>query len=201
MVSVLLLILKTVATVKFHPLMKNHHSLLFYFFCILIFTSCGGDGLKLFDKDIRMTNNFDIAVPDNSPVKTLTISKIYDATTEPGLMNIVDRIDKYILNSISYSITNYIGEPTNLKEGTIRIESVDGALLGHLTLTNIELNALNDAGEQMLIFTPEEISNMEDAFLADNMVNFIISATIDNDPVSFTLTTNIDFTVEYRVLD
>lgn len=181
--------------------MKDFQLLILFIIGFFLSTSCSDDGLKLFDKDVTMSKSHNVSVPENSPVRSITLSNTFDGTTEAGLKNIVERVDEYTINSVTYSIENYSGEPTNLEKGIIQIESTGGELLAVTTLTNVDIQALDGMGEQVLVFDPVEINTVEQAFLNDSKINFIISATIDNMPVSFTLTTKINFTVEYRVLD
>lgn len=168
---------------------------------VLFMASCNKDGFKIFDTDITITKSFDVDIPDNSPVHSLTLEKTIDATTEPDLQSYVNRIDTYKVNSISYSISDYVGETTILTEGTIIVESKDGVNLGTAVLTNVNLENLNNAGEQVLPFTTSELNAMANALKTDNVVDIVMATTIDNDPVAFTLQVHFDLTIEYRVFD
>lgn len=179
--------------------MKN----LNYIFLVILVAaaSCNKDGFKLFDTDVKLSKSFNIDVPAEAPLIPLTISNTFDATTDPEIKGVADRIDRYTLNSVSYSISEYSGEPTILEEGIITVKAEDGRNLGSVTLTNVDLQALNGKGEQVLPFEASEISAIESALKEDDKLELVITATIDNKPVAFKLSTFIDLTVEYRVFD
>lgn len=180
--------------------MKNYINI--FLLVILTFTAgCNKDGFKLFDADVKLSKSFDVDVPAEAPLMTITFGNTFDATTDPEIKSIVDRIDRYKVNSVSYSISEYSGEPTILEEGIITVKSDDGRALGSVTLTNVDLQSLNNAGEQVLPFEASEINDIEAALKEDNKLNFVFTVTIDNKPVAFKLKSFIDLTVEYRVFD
>jgi hypothetical protein len=181
--------------------MKNILNYIVLVILVAATAGCGKDGFKLFDADVKLSKSFDVNVPAEAPLIPLTLGNTFDATTDPEIKNVVDRIDRYKVNSVSYSISEYSGEPTILEEGIITVKSDDGSTLGRVTLTNVDLQALNNAGEQVLPFEPSEIDNVEAALKDDNKLELVITATIDNKPVAFKLSTFIDLTVEYRVFD
>lgn len=172
-----------------------------YIVLVIALVGCDKDGFKLFDADVKLSKSFDVDVPAEAPLMTVTFGNTFDATTDPEIKSVVNRIDRYEVNSVSYSISEYSGEPTMLEEGIVTVKDDDGSELGSVTITNVNLQALNDAGEQVLPFEASEINQIEAALKEDNKLNLSFTATIDNKPVAFKLSTFIDLTVEYRVFD
>ena len=168
---------------------------------LLALAGCDKDGFKLFDMDVTLTKSIDVDVPAEAPIMSVTFSNTFDATSDPQVENVADRIDRYTVNSVSYGISEYSGEPTNLEEGIITVKKDDGTVLGSVTLTNVDLQAINGAGPQPLPFQASEIDSIEEALKENNKLTLEFMGRIDNKPVAFKLSSYIDLTVEYRVFD
>lgn len=166
----------------------------------LISASCGDDGVALFDKDVTFTKSVNVDVPENAQMSFL-IERNINAATNPEVENIVEQIDSYTLNQVSYSVSNYSGEPTTLKEATIVVESTTGEQLATSKLTNVALQAISGDGAQVINFDQSEIDAVEQELLENNAVDLILLAEIDNTPVAFQLDVMMNVTIEYRVLD
>lgn len=158
------------------------------------------DGVTLVNKNFSLIKSFEVDVPSNAS-KTFTANRTFDASTEPDVQDALNRIDDYNLNEFSYRISNYSGEPTKLVEATIVVNSKDGVQLGSTTITNVDLQAINGQGEQIINLDQSEVDAVEQALLEDNVVNLTLSGEIDNTPVAFTLDFIMDITVRYSVLD
>ncbi|MGK7392803.1 MAG: hypothetical protein ACNS60_20780 [Candidatus Cyclobacteriaceae bacterium M2_1C_046] len=165
----------------------------------LILPGCD-DGISIVNRSFSLIKSFEVDVPSGAS-KTFTANRTFDASTEPEIQDALNRIDSYNLDEFSYRISNYSGEPTNLVEATIVVNSIDGIQLGSTTVSNVDLQAISGQGEQIINLNQSEVDAVEQALLEDNVVNLVLAGEIDNTPVAFTLDFIMDITVEYRVLD
>lgn len=172
-------------------------SLLLYVFVFFVASSCDEvDKLTEFDVNETITQTINVNVPDNqgNPI-TLDETTEIDLSTLDEVQDNLDLIQSVDVNSISYEISNFNGEP----EATISNASIT---FGSTSISVADVN-LQEADSNNSVFTiadTGELSAISNALQSSSSINVVLTGDLNSTPISFDVILRLDVTVVIDVL-
>jgi hypothetical protein len=178
--------------------MKNHFIKSFFAFAIIsgMLTSC-----NLFDKadDVKFDSPIEGSLSVNATnVGSVTENLTLSSASSPEINKYKDKIRKFTVNKVTYTIVDYLGEADCLFSGSVKTSIANSATL---SLTDVNIKQLNDAGTATeLVLPANDLQAIAALLKEDKEVIVTVTGSLTKIPASFKIKFTINATIEADAL-
>lgn len=149
---------------------------------ILVFSSCE-QNLEFL---INHTFQYDYQVDVPEDTTAFTYDFLIDVSSNSELSDNIDNISNFTINSLKYSITDYIGGSDVSGELTFTFYNASDVSLGGSILTVSNLQDFAGSGQkQTLDLTQETINAVQSELLNNQQVKISVDGSVSEVPVNF----------------
>ena len=153
------------------------------------------DELTEFDitQDFNTTVNID--VPADAPLLTWTQSSTIDIASNSEIQDNLDLIQDVNLNSLTFEIDNYVGEPgIMLTEASISFGGIT------IMVAEIDLKASDDTNTVTTIGDTAQLNAIASLLQNNTAITATATGTVSGAPVNFDVIINLDVTVTIDII-
>lgn len=167
---------------------------LFVLFAIVFF-SCEDDIDNLTETEVSttLTESFNVSVAEGGAL-TQSLMQSLNAGDNDDIKSVLSSVEGYEVNSVTFTITDYVGANDIMLESTMVTFEVVG---GSSILATAEDVVISDVVgvAQDLPFNANALTSLGETLLTNGgTVDIGASSTVSGSPVSFTITINVEVT-------